>query len=110
MGIMRAWPRPEVLEKSANLVLEVPFDLHEQSPADEEGFDRVASRRKGQQPVYISPAGSDAAPARVVTRGVPAVLGLGSGFLRSLCRHKGRHSPHRTGRRQYDPRRVSDLP
>ena len=39
--------------------------------------------------MYISPAGSDAAPARVVTRGVPAVLGLGSGFLRSLCRHKG---------------------
>ena len=32
----------EVLEKSANLVLEVPFDLHEQSQADEEGFDRVA--------------------------------------------------------------------
>jgi hypothetical protein len=41
-GAWPAWPRPEVLEKSANLVLEVPFDLHEQSPADEEGFDRVA--------------------------------------------------------------------
>jgi hypothetical protein len=32
----------EILEEPADLVLNIPLDLDEQSSADEEGFDRVA--------------------------------------------------------------------
>lgn len=32
---------PEILEQPADLVLKIPFDLDEQSSADEKGFDRV---------------------------------------------------------------------
>src|SRR6516162_9684463 len=33
--------KPEVLEEPADLVLNIPLDLDEQSPADKKGFDRV---------------------------------------------------------------------
>src|SRR5262245_12820497 len=33
---------PEILEEPADLVLNIPFDLDEQSSADQKGFDRVA--------------------------------------------------------------------
>ena len=34
---------PEILEEPADLVLNIPLDLDEQSSADKKGFDRVAT-------------------------------------------------------------------
>jgi hypothetical protein len=34
--------KPEILEEPADLVLDIPLDLDEQSSADKQGFDRVA--------------------------------------------------------------------
>jgi len=54
----------EVLEKSANLVLEVPFDLHEQSQADEEGLlTRTSQITKASAPLPKKPSHLAGVPA-----------------------------------------------